>query len=116
VIGVCDRLPVGWLAAPDRHLERVDDEFGTDVIGDRPADHAAAERVEYRGEIHLACRGRVFGDVHDPEPVGALRVELAGDEIVVGDGVGVAAGAPATATPIDACDAGLTHEALNPLA
>jgi hypothetical protein len=33
----------------DRQLEGVDDELGLRVVGDRPADDAAAERVEDDG-------------------------------------------------------------------
>jgi hypothetical protein len=38
-------------AAGDRHLERLDDEFGAHVVGHRPAHDGAAEQVLDRGEV-----------------------------------------------------------------
>jgi hypothetical protein len=115
-VAVRDGLVLGWLATPDGHLERVDDEFGADVVCDRPAHHAATERVEDRGEIDRAFTGQMFGHVHHPEPVWALGVELAADEIVAGLPGRVAAGAAPPAPPICALDAGLAHEPLDPFA
>src|SRR5207245_10550617 len=97
-----DRLMLGWLSSPDRHLERVNDELGADVIGDRPADHASGPGVEHDRAIELARVGAVFGDVHDPQPVRTVRVELAGDEVVVRYGAGITCG---SATPADALNA-----------
>jgi hypothetical protein len=58
----------------------------------------------------------MFGDVHHPEAVWALGVELAADEIIAGHPSGIAAGAAPRTTPIDAGDTGLAHESLDPLA
>jgi hypothetical protein len=43
--------------APDGHLEGVDNEFGSHVISDRPADHPAGEGVEDDGQVGLAVLG-----------------------------------------------------------
>jgi hypothetical protein len=56
-------------AAGDRHLERVDDELGAEMVGHRPADHAAAVAVDYRGEVQPARPGRDMGDLRDPKLV-----------------------------------------------
>jgi len=76
-------LAVGWLAAPGRHLHRVGDEFGAEVICDGPADHASGPRVDDDREIDLAVQRGVFGDVHDPKPVRAIRVEGPVHQVVV---------------------------------
>src|SRR5713101_4876657 len=102
VIGMRDRLMLGWPASPDRHLYRVDDEFGTNVIRDRPAHHATTERVEHDREIHLAFVGGMFGDVNDPQSVGAGRIERAVHEIIGGHRSQGAAGAALVAASIDA--------------
>jgi hypothetical protein len=73
------------VAGAARHLQRIDDETRSGCEPRSTSPDAAAERVDDRSEIHLAFTGRIFGDVHDPESVGAGRVELAADEIVVGD-------------------------------
>ena len=53
----------GWPAAPDGHLDGVDDELGADVIGDRPAHDPAGPGVEHDGEVDPALTGGVLGDV-----------------------------------------------------
>ncbi len=116
VIGMRDGLVSGWLSSPHGHLQGVDDELGTDVIRDRPAHHASGVRVEHRGEIHLAFTGGMLGDVHHPQSVRALGIELAVDEIIAGLRGRVAAGAAPPPTAIDPLNAGLAHEPLDPLA
>ena len=83
-------LPAGfrWLSSPDRHLERVDDKLGADVIGDRPANDAAAERVEHDRAIELAGVGGRLGDVPDQQPVRATGGEVAAGRSVGGAGGG----------------------------
>ena len=73
----------GWPAAPAGHLQGVDDQLGAHVVGNRPADHGAAEDVEHRGAVDLALAGGVLGDVGDPQPVGALGDEAALHQILV---------------------------------
>ena len=85
------------------------------MVRDRPAHDAAAERVEDDRQVHLALAGGVFGDVHHPQPVGAVGVELAADEVVAGFGA-VPAGAAVPAAAMDPGHAGLAHQPLDPLA
>ena len=47
----------GVVAPPASHLERVDDDLCTDMVGDRMADDAAAVGVDNDGEIDLALTG-----------------------------------------------------------
>ena len=86
------------------------------MIGDRPAHHPAAPGVEHDGQVRLAVSSRVFGDVHDPQAIRCHGIEGPIDQVVGGlwrrglDGC-----SPALAA-MDARDAGLTHETLDPLA
>ena len=107
-----DRLVGWWAAPPDRHLQRVDDELGTHVIGDRPADHPTAPGVDHDGEVDLALGGGMLGDIGDPQPVGTLRCELAVHQVVAGRRVGVASGA-APAPLVDPNDAVDAHQTLD---
>lgn len=66
----CGRVGVGVAGG---YLDGVDDEFGADVIGDRPSHDPAAERVEDHRKVDLAGAGRVLGDVHDGKPQATSR-------------------------------------------
>ena len=70
VVGV-DHACRGRLAVLDRHPERVARQRRGRVVADRPADDAAAERVEHDGAVDLALPGRVLGDVGQPQLVRA---------------------------------------------
>jgi len=115
VVGMRDGLVLGWLAPPDGHLDGVDDELGTDVIGYRPAHDPATERVEDDGQVHLPVAGGVLGDIHDPQPIRFGGVEPATDEVVAGLAA-VTAGAATPPSTVDAGHAGLAHEPLDALA
>jgi hypothetical protein len=67
--------------ARDGHLERVDDELGAEVVGERPADDRPAVAVHHRGEIQPALPRSDVGDVRAPEAVDRGRVKVALDEI-----------------------------------
>jgi hypothetical protein len=58
----------------------------------------------------------MFGDIAHPETIRCADTEAAVDEIVAGDGGGVAPRATPRATPVDAGDAGLAHEPLHAFA
>lgn len=108
-------LALWWPAPPEGHLDGVDDELGTDVVGHRPAHNSAAEGVEDHGQVDLAVPGGVFGDVHHPQAVRFGGIELAADEIV-GGLAAIAACAAASSPTVDPRDAGLAHQPLDPLA
>ena len=98
VIGMQDRrLPpvASGLPADDRHAERVDDQLGAHVLGDRPADDQPGVGVHDRRAVHLALRRRVLGDVGEPQPVRRVDRELAVDQVVARSGGRVAHGAAA---------------------
>ena len=109
--------PVGALAAPQRHLEGVDDQVGGAVVTDEgPAQHPAAVGVDDEGAVEPALGGAVLGDVGHPEPVGAVDGEVALHQVVGRDGLGMAAGAAPPATPRDPGQVGRPHQPLDPLA
>ena len=110
-----DGLLLGGLSPPYGHLQRVDDELGTDVIRDRPAHHPPTERVEDDRAVELAGVGGMFGDIHHPEAVRLGGVELAADQIIAGFGA-VTFGAAVFATAVDALHAGLAHQPLDAFA
>jgi hypothetical protein len=64
------------VAGPLRHLQRVDDELGAQMVRDRPADDPAGEHVEHHRRVDSALAGAVLGDVGDPQPVGASATNL----------------------------------------
>jgi hypothetical protein len=72
MIAVMDR-PRSGSPVPDRHLQRVDDQFGAQVVGHCPTDDAAAEAVDDDRQIEPALGGGVLGDVGDVEPVRPRR-------------------------------------------
>jgi hypothetical protein len=95
------------------HLQRVDDELGAHVVGDRPADDPAAVCVLDGGEIEPALPGAHVGDVGDPQHVGPVGPEAPLDEVA---GVGDADRGPAALDLRQARQADLTHQAPHALA
>jgi hypothetical protein len=110
VIGMGHRLARWRLSSPNGHLHGIHDELGADVVGDGPAHHPPAPGIEDDGQIDLALSGRVFGDVHDPQPVWLGWVEVALHQVLRRGGTGITAGAAPELAPVDAHDAGLGHE------
>jgi hypothetical protein len=76
-------LVLWWVALPGRHLDRVSDELGANVIRDRPVHDASRPGIDDHSEVDLATSGGVFGDVHTPQPVRAVGIEGPVDEVVV---------------------------------
>jgi hypothetical protein len=71
----------GGIALRDRHVERVQDELGAQVVGHRPAHDPPRERVEDHCEVQPSFAGALLGDVSDPEPVGPGRGEVPLDQV-----------------------------------
>jgi hypothetical protein len=111
---VRNRLAGRRSSPPDRHLQRVDDKLSLGVVGGRPANDAAAERVEHHRQIELAFDRRVFGDVHHPQPVGPVGVEGPLHQVVRRFDGGVTSGAAPAFAAVDASDTGLAHQPFDP--
>jgi hypothetical protein len=110
VIGVRHGAPSGRLASPRGHLQGVDDELGSHVVGDRPPHHHPAEPIENHRQVHRAVTGGMLGDVHHPQPVRFGRVEGPVHQVIGGRGGRVPASAAPPAAAMDALDAGLAHQ------
>ncbi len=70
------------LSALQGLLERVDDELGTQVVLERPADNATRVAVDDDSEVEPALPTAQVGDVGDPEPVRRRWLEVALNQIV----------------------------------
>jgi hypothetical protein len=103
-------------AAADGHLERVDDELGPEVVGERPADDPAAVEVDHRRQVQPALPRPDVGDIRRPQPVRLGRVEVALHEIRRGaDTRHADRRAPAAAFDLSG-QAGAAHQPLDALA
>jgi hypothetical protein len=102
-----DHRAADGVALLDRHPERVASQRGGWVVADRPADDAAAERVEHDRAVDLALPGRVFGDVGQPQVVRTAAPELAVDEVFGGRH---ARNASPLASAVAAGDPGSLHQ------
>jgi hypothetical protein len=69
VVGVVHQPGRGTPLA-DGHVERIQGQLGAQVVGDRPADHAAGERVQDHRDEQPAFVGALLGDVGQPQPIG----------------------------------------------
>jgi hypothetical protein len=111
-----DGLTWDWAAPPAGHVQGVDDELGAEVIGDRPADDLAVPGVDHHRQVDPALVRGVLGDVGHPPPIGAVRAELAGHQIIVGHRGGVPLGETTPAAAGHALQAFGPHQPLDPLA
>ena len=92
-----------------RHVQRVEHQFGAQMVGHRPPHHPATEHIEYDGQVQESRRSRDVGDISDPQPVRGLGLEATLDQVGRGAGLGVTtrgARPLATTYPGQAC---LTH-------
>ena len=106
----------GGASLSHRHVQRVEDQFGAQMVGHRPPHHPAAEHIEYDGQIQESRRSRDVGDISDPQPVRGLGLEATLDQVRRGAGLEVTtcgARPLATTHPGQAC---LTHHPSDPLA
>src|SRR4029450_11579208 len=71
----------GGVALGDGHVQGVQDQLGAEMVGHRPADDPAGERVEDDGEVEPALTGALLGDVSDPQAGGSWGTELGRDQI-----------------------------------
>ena len=119
VIGVQYRLFIAGLfiglAANNGHAQGVGDQFGAHVPGNRPADDKPGIGVQHRGAVQGTFPGGVLGDIGNPQPIRLGDGEIAVDQIRAGCCVWVADGTATASAPVEALDAGLTHQPGNPL-
>jgi len=106
----------GRVALGDGHVQGVQDQLGAEMVGHRPADDPAGERVEDDSEVQPALTGALLGDVSDPQAVGSWWSELALDQIRGRCRGRVAASEPVPSAAVDADDAAGPHESGDTLA
>ena len=97
------------------HVQRVEHQFGTKMIGHRPSHDAPAEHIEHDGQIQKPLPGRHVGDIGHPETIRHIGVKLALDAVRRGTTTPIHCGgarAPASAHP---GQARLTHQARHSL-
>jgi len=75
-------LTASGLALLDRHPSALHVRAAVWLVADRPADDAAAERVEHDRAVDLPLAGRMLDDVDQPELVRAVADEHPVDEII----------------------------------
>lgn len=63
VVGMMDHLTGWWFPTPAGHVQSVTDQFGSEMVSDRPAHHSSTPRVDNDSQIHLPLSGGMFGDV-----------------------------------------------------
>lgn len=68
-------------AGPDRVLEGVQSQIGTQRAGHSPADDATGEQVHHEGDVHETGPCRDVGDVSDPPLIRSCGSEITLDEI-----------------------------------
>ena len=114
LVGVMDH--VRRPALRERHVERLEHELRAQVRRHRPADDAAAPRVEHDSEVEEAGPRRDVGDVRDPEPIRPGGREVAIHEIGCGPCLAIAESRVGTLAPAHAGQAQRAHEPGDPLA
>jgi hypothetical protein len=67
----------GGTPPPHRHVQRLEHELGSEMVGHRPAHDPPAERVEHHRQEQKTRPGRDVGDIGDPQTVGGIGHELA---------------------------------------
>jgi len=65
----------------ERHLERVDDQLGAEMVGHRPADDPPREQVLDVREVHEPLPRRDVGDVRRPRLVRALGARITLEQV-----------------------------------
>lgn len=73
-------IPVGMVGV-ERLFQRFQHEARVHRAAYPPADNAYCEDVDDEGHVHPALPGRDVGEVRDPEPLGAIRLELSADRV-----------------------------------
>ena len=99
------------------HVQGVQNQLGSQMVGHRPADDPAAPDIHDDRQIEEARRGRDVGDVGDPQLVRAGGLEVAVHQIGRGSGLFVALRRDRAAAPAAGADqTGRAHQPGNPLA
>ena len=102
-------------ALPDRHVHRLQDECGAQMIRHRPANHTATEHVDNDGQIQETRPCGHVGDVGHPEFVRMLRPEISINQIRSRTGIAIPNRRPSPFAAAGALQTGRFHQARHPL-
>lgn len=102
-------------AAIDRHIERFENKFGSQVIGHCPTDNAPAVSIEYDGKVQKASPGWDVRDVRNPELVRTIGPEITVDEIGSWSGIATANGCCGRFPSRSAENSAFAHKSRNAL-
>ena len=103
-------------APVDRHVERVENQLGSQMVSHRPADNPTAVRVEYYGKVQEAGPRRNVGDIGDPELVRPLGAKVPVDEIGRRSRIAVSDGGSRPSASANPANAALSHQSSDALA
>jgi len=102
VVGVVDQSSARS-SIPQRHLQRIEHQLGSEVAGHAPADHPPAPGVDDDRQVQEPLPGRQVGDVGAPQRIRLADAEVPLDQIVTELGLLVTSrgsdATPATHTP-----------------
>jgi hypothetical protein len=115
VIGVVHQARRG-VALADGHVQGVQDQFGAQMVGHRPAHDPAGEAVQHHRQVQPALVGALLGDVGHPQPVRPWRREVPLHQVRRWCSGRVAACRPVPSTAVDALQAVVTHQPGDPFA
>ena len=105
------------LTLAEGHVEGVQNQLGSQMVGHRPADDPAAPDIHDDRQIEKSRGGREVSDVGDPQLVWAGGLKVAVDQIGRGPGLLVALCRDRAAPPAAGADqSSHAHQPGNPLA
>jgi len=100
-------------ASPDRHCQRVGNEFGAHVVCDGPADHPSGEQIDDSGEEQPVLARSQICDIAAPGQIWLSRVEATANKIRRGSRAAVNGRGADLATPCFAFPAVDGHDPSN---
>lgn len=96
-----------------RHVERIKDQFGAQMIGHRPTDDAPTKRVENDGKKEKTRPCRHVGDIRYPQLVGAGGAKVPVDQIGSWSRISISNRGRESFSPCGALEVSLTHQSRN---
>ncbi len=97
-----------------RHVERIKDQFGAQMIGHRPTDNAPATCIENDGKEKKPRPRRHVGDVRYPQLIGSHRGKVPVDQIGSRPRASISNRRCEPFSPCGALDISLAHQSRNP--
>jgi len=99
-----------------RHLQGIQDQLRSEIVGHGPADHPAAEDIEHNGQEQEPCPGGNIRDIGHPELIRTFGREVPLNQIRSGLRPGAANGRTDSLAPAYPHEPGFSHQSGYPLA